>query len=60
MTKEDLQKRLGLLNSEKEQTKAQISQLQANLNAYIGAIAECEYWLKQIDSPEKAENEVQK
>ena len=53
MTQQELQDRLNLLNNEKEQTKAQITQLQANLNAYIGAIAECEYWLKKSDSPEK-------
>jgi hypothetical protein len=53
MTKQELQDRLVLLNQEKEQTRAQITQLQANLNAYVGAIAECEYWLKKSDSPEK-------
>jgi len=53
MTKQELQDRLVLLNQEKEQTRAQITQLQANLNAYVGAIAECEYWLKKSDAPEK-------
>lgn len=53
MNKQELQDRLSLLNNEKEQIKAQITQLQANLNAYVGAIAECEYWLKKIDPPEK-------
>ena len=23
-----------------------------NLNAYVGAIQECEFWLKQLDTPQ--------
>ena len=30
-----------------------LEQIQANGNATVGAIAECEYWLAQLDAQEK-------
>jgi chromosome segregation ATPase len=42
MDKEKLQQRLGRLREE-------FAQLQSNLQAYHGAIQECEFWLAQIE-----------
>jgi hypothetical protein len=48
ITREDLEKRLTELQAEQEQVRAQIVQLQANANAYAGAIQDCEYWLSKL------------
>jgi len=48
ITREVVLERLAKLKAEREQ-------LIANLNAYNGAIEDCEYWLKLIDQPEEAE-----
>lgn len=42
MSKEDLEKRIAEL-------RKSLEQIQANGNATLGAIAECEYWLRKID-----------
>ena len=46
MSKEKLEARLVMLRKELEQ-------IQANGNALIGAIAECEYWLKELEPKEE-------
>lgn len=53
MNKEQLEKRLIEL-------KTALDQIQANGNATIGAIAECEYWLKQLedDKPVEEKKEI--
>ncbi|MCR4308379.1 MAG: hypothetical protein NUV80_07560 [Candidatus Berkelbacteria bacterium] len=42
MNKEALEKRLAELHK-------MLEQIQANGNATLGAIGECEYWLKQLE-----------
>ena len=49
ITREQLVERLTLLRREREQVQGNLVQLQANLNAYDGAIQDCEYWLKVVD-----------
>jgi len=49
MNKEALEKRLAELNKIFEK-------IQANGNATAGAIAECEYWLKQLEVQEEHNN----
>ena len=48
MDKEELKKRLAELNKTLEQ-------IQANGNATLGAIRECEYWLQRLENKEKEE-----
>jgi len=49
MDKEKLEKRLAEL-------QASLKQVEANGNALLGAIQECQYWLAQI---EQTENELE-
>jgi hypothetical protein len=42
MNKEAIEKRL-------EELRNTLKQIEANGNATLGAIAECEYWLKQLE-----------
>lgn len=42
ITREQVEQRLATLRVEHEQAKA-------NLHAYEGAIADCEYWLKVLE-----------
>ena len=37
-----------------------LEQIHANGNATVGAIAECEYWLKQFEVQELEKNKVKK
>jgi hypothetical protein len=53
MDKEKLEKRLAEL-------QATLEQIQANGNATIGAIAECRYWLAQIEQSKNAPKEIEK
>jgi len=46
MSKEQLEKRIAEL-------QASLKQVEANGNALIGAISECEYWLKVLGAQEK-------
>ena len=48
MDKEAIKKRLVELRNSLEQ-------ITANGNATLGAIAECEYWLKQLETEEHSE-----
>jgi len=48
MNKEEIEKRLAELHR-------MLDQIQANGNATLGAIAECEYWLKRLE--QKGEGE---
>jgi len=51
LTKEMIEQRLAKLKAEREQ-------LIANLNAYNGAIQDCEYWLSVLDKEGEA-NDVE-
>jgi hypothetical protein len=53
ITKAALEERLAGLQKSREQTLA-------NLNAYNGAIEECQYWLDQLRAEEKAKEEAKK
>jgi len=53
ITKPAIQQRLQYLQAGREQALA-------NLNAFNGAIQECQYWLGQIDAAEKAAAEKPK
>lgn len=45
ITRDAIEKRLAIL-------REQLKQLESNGNALIGAINDCEYWLRQWDSGE--------
>lgn len=53
MDKETIVKHLAQLKAEQDQVQANIVQLQANYNAYLGAIQDCEFWLTQLGAEEK-------
>lgn len=42
---------------QREELISQVMQLQANVNAYNGALEECDYWLAQLS--QEAESPVQ-
>lgn len=44
--------RLEALKAQRKDLQAKVEQLSCNINAYNGAIEDCEYWLAQL--PEKA------
>lgn len=48
MNKDALEKRLAEL-------QAALEQITANGNATLGAIAECKYWLKKLETEKEAE-----
>lgn len=50
LTREDIEKRMEKLRAEQAQVQANVVQLQANLNAYAGAIQDCEHWLEVLDA----------
>jgi hypothetical protein len=50
ITRKSVEARLVQLRAEQEQVKANLVQLQANLNAYDGAIQEASFWLAQLDA----------
>jgi RNA polymerase-binding transcription factor DksA len=52
MTKEQIEKRKQELEMAKDQLIANIKQNTANLQATIGAIQDCEYWLSLEESEE--------
>lgn len=49
ITRADLEKRLADLRSDQASIQENIVQLQANLNAFAGAIQDVEYWLSILD-----------
>ena len=49
ITREALEQRLEGLKRDRDQ-------MQANLNAYMGAISDVEYWLSQLDADVPAES----
>ena len=52
MNKETLEKRLAEL-------QRTLEQIQANGNATLGAISECQYWLKQLEAEEAEKNKIE-
>lgn len=46
----DLQERLARLHDEQKQLQQQLVTLGANINAYNGAIQECQYWIEMINN----------
>lgn len=52
ITREKLQERLAMLKQDQALIQQNLIQLQANLNAYNGAIEECELWLAEFDKSE--------
>jgi len=58
ITRADLDKRLADLRTAQEQVQANMVQLQANLNAFAGAIQDVEYWLNILDlAPEETDKQ---
>jgi septal ring factor EnvC (AmiA/AmiB activator) len=58
ITRADLEKRLADLRAEQAQIQENIVQLQANLNAFAGAIQDVEYWLSILDpAPEETDKQ---
>jgi len=58
ITRADLEKRLADLREEQTQVQASFIQLQANLNAFAGAIQDVEYWLSILDlAPEETDKQ---
>ena len=53
MTREKLIARLEELKKAQQEAQANFVQLQANLNAFQGAIQDCEYWLNELSREEK-------
>lgn len=53
ITREDLEKRLADLRADQAQVQENIVQLQANLNAFAGAIQDVEYWLSILEPAQK-------
>ncbi len=49
ITREVIERRLEQLRKEQGLVQANILELQANLNAYAGAIQDCEHWLSVIE-----------
>lgn len=54
ITKEVLEKRLAMLRNQRQETLQDIENKSANVNAYNGAIQDCEHWLSVLakDEPE--------
>ena len=59
ITREEIEKRLALLKAEQAQVQTNLTQLQANLNAYGGAIQDCEHWLAVLSSVEDPSPQLQ-
>lgn len=59
MTKDELSIRLETLSNEREQVTKQLAQLNANMNAYNGAIEECRYWLSTFQPQEPSTDIVE-
>ncbi len=57
MTEEEIKKRKAELEAARDQIAANIKQLQANYQATVGAIQDCEFWLAELA---KAKKEVKK
>lgn len=56
ITRKDLEKRLADLRADQAQVQENIVQLQANLNAFAGAIQDVEYWLSILEpAPEETD-----
>jgi hypothetical protein len=49
ITREMIEQRKADLEKNRDAIQMQIAELEANLNANIGAIADCEYWLGMAD-----------
>ncbi len=60
MTRELLHKRLEWLKTQQLQAAKVAEQAMANLQAFGGAIQECEHWLSQIEAAESAPQLVER
>jgi len=58
MNKEALEKRIGELTSVEQQLHKQMAEVQANLNATLGAKQDCQFWLNAIGSPTELPDET--
>lgn len=57
ITREQVAARLEKLTSEKAQLQSSIAQIQANINAYDGAIQDCEFWLAELEKEESTKED---
>ena len=60
ITREAVEKRLAMLKHQKDEMLQQIENLSANVNAYNGAIQDCEHWLQQLAKEAKKDEETHK
>jgi septal ring factor EnvC (AmiA/AmiB activator) len=51
--KAQIESRLVHLREEQSQAMANLKQLEANVNAYSGAIEDCLFWIEQLEKEEK-------
>ena len=50
ITREQIEARLAQLKAEQAKITADVAQMQANLNAYQGAIEDCEFWRAAVST----------
>lgn len=54
MDRKKLEERLALLTEQRDALMGQVKQLNANIQAFSGAIQDCQHWLAEIDKDSKA------
>ncbi len=57
ITKEDIKSRLEKLSQERDILQSRLIQGQADLNAYNGAIIECQHWLDLLEDVQEVKLE---
>ena len=60
ITKEQIQLRLQALKKEQVEAQAQYIQLGKNIDAYSGAIEDCQFWLDEFVVQEQEKEETTK